>query len=46
MFRKLKVCFANLIWRIAGISPKWGNRVMDFIGYKNYIKISKTQNLN
>lgn len=36
---KLKIMISKLIWKIAGISPKWGNRVMDILGEKNYIKV-------
>lgn len=46
MKQRLKVFLANFIWKIAAISPKWGNRVMDFIGYENYVKVAKTQTLN
>lgn len=34
---------ANLIWKIAKISPKTGNMVMDTIGYENYCKVAKVQ---
>lgn len=34
VFRKggieMKTFIANVIWKICGISPEWGNRVMDF----------------
>lgn len=39
---KLKIIVYKLIWKIAGISPKWGNRVMDFLGYERYCKLAKT----
>lgn len=42
---KLKIIISKIIWKIAGISPKWGNRVMDILGYENYIKVSKYQKL-
>lgn len=42
----MKIFISNLIWKIARLSPKWGNRVMDFIGYENYIKVAKTQTIN
>lgn len=42
---KIKVLFSKLIWKVAGISPKWGNRVMDFIGYENYCKVAKYQKM-
>jgi len=25
----MRKIIANLIWKLAGISPKWGNRIMD-----------------
>ena len=43
--KKLKVIIANLLWRIAGISPDWGNRVMDILGYENYCKVARTQTI-
>lgn len=43
--RKLKIAFANLIWKIAGISPKMGNMVMDILGYENYCKVAKCQTI-
>jgi hypothetical protein len=43
--KKLKEIFSNLMWRIARISPEWGNRVMDILGYENYCKVAKTQTL-
>lgn len=46
MRKWLKTILANLLWKIAAISPKWGNRVMDFIGYENYVKVAKTQTVN
>ena len=41
--RKLKIIISKLIWKIAAISPKWGNRVMDILGYENYCKVMKYQ---
>lgn len=38
---KIKIIVYKFIWKIAGISPKWGNRVMDAIGYERYCKIGK-----
>ena len=35
----LKRKVAKLFWKICGISPNWGNRVMDLIGYENYCKV-------
>lgn len=42
---KLKVLVSKLIWKIAGISPEWGNRVMDIFGYDNYCKIAQYQKM-
>ena len=42
---KLKIMISNLLWKIAGISPEWGNRVMDILGYENYYKVSKYQTI-
>lgn len=42
---KIKVAVSKLIWKVAGISPKWGNRVMDILGYKRYCKIAKYQSM-
>lgn len=36
---------ANLIWRVAGISPRWGNRVMDILGDELYCEVMKSQSL-
>lgn len=41
--RKFKIIISKIIWKIAGISPKWGNRVMDILGYENYCKVMKYQ---
>lgn len=38
---KLKISVYKIIWKIAGISPTWGNRVMDFLGYDRYCRISR-----
>ena len=43
--KKLKIMISNLLWKIAGISPEWGNRVMDILGYDNYCKVSKYQTI-
>ena len=40
--KKIKIIIYMIIWKIAGISPTWGNRVMDFLGYDLYSKIGKT----
>lgn len=36
---KLKIIISKLIWKVAAISPEWGNRVMDILGYNNYCKV-------
>lgn len=41
--RKIKILLSKLIWKIAGISPKWGNLVMDILGDKNYCKVMQYQ---
>lgn len=41
--KKLKIIISNLLWKIAGISPEWGNKVMDILGYDNYCKVAKYQ---
>lgn len=43
--KKIKIVISKIIWRICKISPKWGNRIMDLIGYENYIKVSKYQKM-
>lgn len=43
--KKLKIILSNLLWKIAGISPEWGNRVMDILGYDKYCKVSKYQTI-
>lgn len=40
---KFKVMISKLIWRIAGISPRCGNQVMDILGYENYCKVMRYQ---
>lgn len=42
---KLKIIISKLIWKVAGISPKWGCRVMDILGYENYCKVMKYQKM-
>ena len=42
---KLKVSVSKLIWKIAGISPEMGNRVMDILGEERYSKVMKYQKL-
>lgn len=39
----LKRMISKLIWKIAGISPAMGNRVMDILGEENYCKVMKYQ---
>lgn len=39
--KKLKLIFAKLIRKICCISPEWGNRVMDILGYERYCKVIK-----
>ena len=41
--RKLKIIISKLIWKIAGISSKCGNQVMDILGYENYCKVMNYQ---
>lgn len=40
--KKIKIVIYMIIWKIAGISPTLGNRVMDFLGDDLYCKIGKT----
>lgn len=42
----MKKLLAKIIWKIAAISPEWGNRVMDIIGYNNYVKVAKLKGSN
>ena len=37
----MKKLIAKLIWKIAGISPEWGNRVMDILGVGGYRKVAE-----
>ena len=39
----LKIAVSKVLWKIAGVSPKMGNLVMDIIGYDNYCKVMKYQ---
>ena len=43
--KKLKVMISKLIWKIAGISPEWGNRVMDILGEDLYCKVMMYQQM-
>lgn len=45
MLMKLKIFVSKLIWKIARISPEWGNRVMDVLGVDLYRKVMYYQNL-
>lgn len=40
---KIKILISKLIWKIAGISPNVGNKVMDILGYDNYVKVMRNQ---
>lgn len=40
---RVKVFVSKLIWKVAGISPKWGNRVMDILGEERYNKVMRYQ---
>lgn len=42
---KLKIIISKLIWKVAAISPDWGNRVMDILGYNNYCKVMRYQRM-
>ncbi len=42
---KLKIIISKLIWKVAAISPEWGNRVMDILGYNNYCKVMRYQRM-
>ena len=41
MLLKIKKLGAELIRKICCISPEWGNKVMDILGYENYCKVVK-----
>ena len=41
MVLRIKIIIAELIRKICCISPKWGNRVMDILGYDNYCRVAK-----
>lgn len=41
----LKIAVSKVLWKIAGVSPKMGNLVMDIIGYDNYCKVMKYQRM-
>lgn len=42
---KIKIMISKLIWKLAGKSPEWGNRVMDILGEKNYCKVMNYQKM-
>lgn len=44
--RAVKIIISKLLWKVAGISSDWGNRVMDILGYENYCKVMYYQGLN
>ena len=44
--RTFKIIISKLIWKMAGLSSNCGNKVMDILGYDNYIKIMRYQKLN
>ena len=46
MIKKFKVMISKLIWKVAGISPKMGNLVMDILGDDNYAKVMNYANVN
>lgn len=46
MIKKFKKFIANLLWKIAGISPEMGNLVMDILGYDKYLWVMKNQSIN
>ena len=41
MTLRIKIIIAELIRKVCCISPKWGNRVMDILGYDNYCRVAK-----
>ena len=41
MVLRIKIVIAELIRKVCCISPKWGNRVMDVLGYDNYCRVAK-----
>ena len=34
-----KIFISKLLWKIAGVSPEWGNMVMDILGIDLYRKV-------
>ena len=41
MVLRIKIIIAELIRKVCCISPKWGNRVIDILGYDNYCRVAK-----
>ena len=41
MILRIKMIIAELIRKVCCISPKFGNRVMDILGYNNYCRVAK-----
>ena len=41
MILRIKIIIAELIRKICCISPKWGNIIMDILGYDNYCRVAK-----
>ena len=41
MILRIKIIIAEFIRKVCCISPKWGNRVMDILGYDNYCRVAK-----
>ena len=45
MVLRIKIIIAEFIRKVCCISPKWGNRVMDILGYDNYCRVAKYWNV-
>ena len=41
MILRIKIIITEFIRKICCISPKWGNIVMDILGYDNYCRVAK-----
>lgn len=41
--RKIKIIVSKIIWKLCGVHWKVGNKVMDILGYDNYIKVMDLQ---
>ena len=37
------IIVSKLLWKLAGVSPEWGNRVMDILGVERYTAVSILQ---